>query len=224
MVEAFAEVAGKPIGPALNDLARTRFLVGDDWDPRGLPDARAWPDANKVPATRLTPDDLPLEHAFDPPLMPTGQGFLDLDLAGWRHAWRDPYLVVDVTSASGRRSALLALWWASDGSVGEVQDTGGAPSVELSLTGIDRVVIAVTNLELPGWDGDRFLYRDGDQRVWIQVTEGPGVHVPGTGRPSGCGCASGPSPGARWLAGGWWPRRLRSRGSTRTLGRCTDTP
>ncbi len=206
IIEAFADVAGEDIGPALNALARSRFLVGDDWDDRGIPEAADWPKRNKVPALDLDVGELPLKHAFDPPLMPTGQGFVDLDLSGWRPDLDDPWLIVDATSKKGKHSAVIVLWWAEDGTVGEEQDSGEIAFVELPLHGLERVAIAVTNLESSGWDGDRFLYRDGDQELFVDVAEGPGTHEPGSGAP-GCGCSSGTHPAWIWLLVGLFFRR-----------------
>ena len=190
VIEAFAQVAGEPIGPALNKLARTRFLVADDWDARGLPDARDWPIEAKVPATDLDGDELPLTHIFAPALMPTGMGFLDMDLEGFDAGVKDPHLIVDVTSETALRSAVIVLWWAEDGTVGHVEDAGEVAFVELPIEGLTRVAVAVTNLEDSDWDGDRFLYRDGDQQVYLAFGEGPGTHTPGSGEPRACGCDS----------------------------------
>ena len=52
------------IGDAMNELARSRVLVGDDWDARGIPDAANWGDSDKVPAMNLVGADLPIDHTI----------------------------------------------------------------------------------------------------------------------------------------------------------------
>ena len=197
VIEAFATIAGEELGGALNGLARTRFLVGDDWDDRGLVEAADWPMKAKVPAVSLEGAELPLKHEFDPPLMPTGQGFVDIDLKGFAHGLDDPWLIVDATSKVGNESAVIVLWWAKDGTVGEEQSWGDIAFVEMPIAGIERVAIAVTNLEADVWDGDKALYRDGDQELFVDVAEGPGTHEPGSGSP-GCGCATAAGPVPVW--------------------------
>lgn len=174
VVDAFATLGGGgDLGVALNGLARSRVLVGSDWDPRGIPQANLWPVAWKVPAAPLEAADLPVAHALSPPLLPSGQGFIELDLSAVAGAGAiDPWLVVDVSAAGGQHAALTVLTWASDGTVGEVTDPGPlAPYVELPVSGLDRVVIGVSSLGPAGWDGDQVWIPPGDHVVSLAFEE-----------------------------------------------------
>ena len=178
VLEAFASVAEKPLGDALNELARTRWLVGDDWDSRGLLAAEFWPDAFKVPTDNATFNDLPLEHAPNPQPQSTGQSFLSV--TGLATADPTASLVVQVRSDSELESALLVLWWSVDGQLGEETAYGLDPQVSLPVDGLDRVVIALTNLGPPGYDPDVDpLYAFGDQFLTI-FTEVPDPETPET--------------------------------------------
>ena len=195
-VDAFAEVAGMPMADALGEFAIARFLTGRDWDDRGLSEAAEWGPARRVPADPLTADDLPLaEH---PPTMPafvTGQSFLDLDLTrGTLPDGADAAtdLRITVGSASGLESALTVLWWHADGTVGDDVVSGATPHSRVSLNGLERVVIAITNVGPRGWDGDDDPYALGDHTVSVQFeTDGVIDNIVRASPRSGCGCASG---------------------------------
>ena len=217
VVDAFAIVAQDELGYALNRLAVSRFIAGPDWDERGFEAAADWSGAQLVPANNNAWSDLPYAFRFDPDPMITGQGFVDVDLTGV-----DDDLTVRVTSMSGLQSGLMVMWWADDGSVGEIDDVGQSPEVTLETAGLVRVVAAVTNLGPKGWDGDDDPYVHGDQVVRLygvnQELPTGGLWEEPTGRNGGnngavaCGCVS--RPGAPWglwsaMAALWavWGRR-----------------
>jgi hypothetical protein len=213
-VDAFATAAGTDLGTALNGLARTRFLVADDWDDRGLPDAQYWDAGFKALATTLLASEMPVEHTFSPGLHPTGQGFVDVDLsdAAVPQPGEVSWMVASVHSAGGLESGLIALWWRSDGSVGEVQASGADATLELDLTDLTRVALGVSSLGATGWDGDDQIYDHGDHVLQLALetrtedgtttppdttaTPGGTTGEPNAGKgedglgtpPAGCGC------------------------------------
>jgi len=206
-VDAFATTAGVALGTALNDLARTRWLVGPEWDDRGLAEARNWEGAQMVPVEGFTAADLPLvDFKFDSRPMITGQAFVEVDDLDTTDT-----LVAQVSSEDALGSGILVLWWAVDGSVGEVQGHGGDPVVELPLQDIERIVVAVTNLGPPGWDGDDNAYLRGDQRLQLSVvvssttptdpsaTDSSPSGKRGSAERGGCGCDSGSLPTLWWM-------------------------
>ena len=163
-VDAFIEISGSELPFALNELARTRWLVGKRWDERGLRDAKFMGAAEQVPLDAwLLEAELPVVHAFSPALQVTGQGFLRVE------AGQEGTLHVGVSSARELRSGLLVLWWDEDGGTGELQDGGLNPSVSLALDGISRVVVAVSNAGGIDWDGEDDAYIGGDQLVSIDI-------------------------------------------------------
>lgn len=198
VVDAFAETSMAPLGEAMNLLARTRFLAGSDWDERGLRDAERWSLEQLVPAERLSIVDVPvwptrpLSFAFEVQPMTTGQAFLEIpDLDGSAGE-----LSVGVRSSFGLWSALLVLWWGEDGVVGELSDYGVAPSVDLDLTGVTRMVVAVSNLGESDFDPDiSDFWVHGDQELSLSRMVGPGGQQGADDPPwelrGGCGCATG---------------------------------
>ena len=192
VVDAFAATAGVDLGEALNDLARTRWLVGDAWDPRGLAEAQSWDATRQVGFETQGADTLPLvDFTFSPAPMITGQAFLeitDLDTTDT--------LVATVTSST-LHSGLLVLWWGTDGGVGEAQAHGVDPAVEIPLVDVERVVIAVTNLGPEGWDGEQDPYLQGDQKLQLTSMQLPGSEDADTGQDQSDSAQPGGHSGAR---------------------------
>jgi len=133
-VDAFAEVSGEDLDTALSLLARTRWLTGERWDERGLPDAEGWGPEQAVPVAGALDDRLVLESLFV-----HGQAFVTLEL--------DDASVVRVT---GPRRWALAAFSEEDPSVFETA-SGTAPEVALEP---GSYVLAITNLGPDGFDGD----------------------------------------------------------------------
>lgn len=210
-VDSFVAMAGG-LGEGLNAIARTRWLVGDEWDDRGLADAADWDEGFVVPTeAEWTTADLPAQTSFTKGPMITGQGFVPLDLADAG----DQRLQVTVSSEDGLSSALLVLWWGEDGSVGEESDVGTAPTVSLDTAGISRVVIAVTNLGTDAWDGDDNPYRAGDQLLSAELVEASDTDASDTDTDDtdaggeGCGCSGAGGSGLVLLFVPLWLRRRR---------------
>ena len=198
VVDAVSVVSAMEIGQFMNELARTRWLVGSEWDERGLPAAADWGRRKKVPAVQRNLHlNQPVDLIFDPAPQITGQGFaiIALDEA--------EQLEVSVTSEKKNHSALLLLWQNPDGSPGEAMDWGKQPKITLPAAGIDQVVVALTNLGRSVWDGDDDPYIYGDQKVRLELTsaETPGEEpTTVTQEPQGCACGSTPNgPGAGLL-------------------------
>ncbi len=222
VVDAFAAVAGMPLGEAMAELAVIRFLTGADWDERGLLDAASWGDAEAVPADPLGAEALPFSAAPSEPPMTLGQAFLDLDLIG-APPRADEVVIASVGSATGIESSLALLWWTDDGTAAHAVAWGSAPRVQIPAAGVARVVAAVTNLGPAGWDGDSDAYVRGDHVVSLSVEPEPTATPPptdtgtdpapppggpddpsaGGGELAGstiCGCGSG----TRGGASAWW--------------------
>ena len=215
VVDAFAETAGVELGQALNDLARTRWLIGAEWDARGLAEAQNWDATRGVPFESRDASDLPLtDFVFSPSPMVTGQAYIEV--GGLNTA----DTLVATANSSTLHSGVLVLWWGTDGSVGEEQAHGVDPSVELPLASIERVVIALTNLGPEDWDGEQDPYVQGDQTLQlalVQTTEPttdtgapdsttapsrPHSDPPNQRRTSGCGCnVHSPTTVPFWLFG-----------------------
>jgi hypothetical protein len=214
VADAFAQVSGMSLGDTLNAFALVRFLTGDDWDPRGLAEARTWTERYAVPAFSLTGEDLPLvEHVPAVQPMITGQLFFDLDLRGGLPAaevMSDPWLVVRVSSASGLETGLMVSQW-GPGDPMDASAVGPTPQVELPLLvggePLSRVVVALTNLGPAGWDGEDPPYQPGDQVLTLELldrdtpdTLPDPVVLPEPDEaeePRGCGCNTGGAPA--WL-------------------------
>jgi hypothetical protein len=225
-LDAFVAVGGGDLGQAMNDLARTRWLVGDQWDDRGLIEAEQWGAEQMVPASELSLETPELEHRFDPALQVTGQGFVTLDTSDLGGK-----LSVSVSSSSGLESAVTVLTWNETGSTDEASSSGLTPSLDVDLGGIQRLVLAVSNLGPPSFDGDQDPYVDGDQvlrLVWHEpvASEDTGSKGADTDLPvaeeRGCACAVASAPvGSSWLLGllsVFVPRRRipRNTGRVRT--------
>ena len=154
-MDAVIDVGG-PLGPVLDGLAVVRYLTGDRWDDRGLEEAQTWGAGQEVTIdTELGLSDLPMDFTFADPLMITGQGFVHIDVGGGS----TDTLTVSVADASGdHESSFVLMWWNTDGSVGDTladDDVSGANPVRtLDLTGVDELVIGVTNLGPPTPDYD----------------------------------------------------------------------
>lgn len=224
---------GGPLGPLLDGLAVARYLTGDRWDSRGLAEAEYWTDGQEVPVdTQLGLDDLPSDVMFGNPLMITGQGYIRLDV-GERST---DELTVSVTDLDGELDASVVLmWWNGDGSVGDTladDDVSGANPVRtLDLTGVDEVIVAVSNLGPPNADFDYTMpTREGLYRVTMSLGGEPEAEDTGpagdTGTPpgsyegegdggegKGCGCASSGGPWWLGLAAPWLLGRRRRRGA-----------
>ncbi|HHO53806.1 MAG TPA: hypothetical protein ENK18_23765 [Deltaproteobacteria bacterium] len=231
VVDAFEVVSGMDLPSALASFAVPRFLTGDDWDPRGLEGADEWGAARAVPAQPLTAADLPLvDYAHPAAPHITGQAFVDVDLTlgglpkpSTKEAL---WAVISTSSVDGLQTGLTAMWWGSDGSVGDRIAAGTAPAIELPLDGLDRLVIAISNAGPAAWDGDDNPYVPGDQVLSLELelrgpdtttptdtgtppddtgtpptdTTTPGIIDPPEEKPRGCACTTGgPIP---W---GWAP-------------------
>jgi len=195
-VDAFAAMYDGDLGAGLNDVAMVRWLTGSRWDDRGLAEARTWTSDNAVP-TALTIDAIPFTGDFgDMAPMITGQAFAELDLSAAHGDVR-----VDVGSASGLHTAVIALTWTADGTASSVEASGVAPSLTLSAD-VTRAVIAVSNLGHASWDGEDEAWVDGDQTLSIyDVGTGPGDTGDTGDEPGGgCGCDGGGTGGAGLLA------------------------
>ncbi len=186
IVDAALEVTGQDLPGLLNGLARTRWLVGDRWDDRGLPEAAGWGPALQVPVDGET-STAQLPVVYTPVWAPqiTGQAFVQ-----GSHHGDGGTLTVEATSEGGLHSGVLVLWWGADGSVGEA-----SPVVDVELAGVERFVVALSNAGPPGWDGDDMAYVDGDQQLAMRWTPKERTADTGEAAGKGCGCASGPSPG-----------------------------
>jgi hypothetical protein len=218
-LDAFVSVSGGDLGAAMNSLARTRWLIGDQWDSRGLPGADAWEEDRQVPVTELSLSAPVVEFSFDPPLQITGQGFVSVDTSEV-----EGELTLSVSSASGLRSALTVLKWNDDGTVGESAISGQYPLLSIELSEIERLVIAVSNLGPEDFDGDEDPYVDGDQLLKLKLVEPVQPEDTGTSESDtgalvvegGCGCATPVQPwGLAWLGGvlGLFARRRRDAAS-----------
>jgi hypothetical protein len=163
-IDAVQTASGQTLGAFLNGVARTRWLTGADWDDRGLADAADWGRYEKVPHDDLMLGDLPRDHIFAPAPMITGQAFVEVDVSGGTGP-----LVVSTDSRMGNDSGLLLLWWAADGTVGEVEAEGATPEVRVDLDGLSRVVVALTNLGPSDFDGDDLAYIPGDQVLHMEL-------------------------------------------------------
>ncbi len=175
-VDAFTDASGVDLGEALNLLAMTRFLTGDDWDARGLADAANWGNREAVPSTAHTADELPLAVTWPAPPMITGQAFAELDLTTGAvppvsGTDVEQWVEVTVTSAAANESGIQVMWWNADGTVGDAGDWGPAPLVEIPLADVDRVAVGLTNLGATGWDGDDNFYVNGDQILNFAIVE-----------------------------------------------------
>ena len=219
-LDAFVAVGGGDLGAAMSSLARTRWLIGDQWDSRGLPGADVWEEDRQVPAAEVALSDPTVEHSFDPPLQITGQGFITVDTAEVTGE-----LTVNVSSASGLRTALTVLKWNDDGTVGESSISGFYPLLTMDISDITRLVIAVSNLGPEDFDGDEDPYVNGDQLLSLKLVEPVEPEDTGTNDPADtdavipeeeCGCATPGHPwGLAWLGGmlGVFARRRRSSAS-----------
>ena len=164
-LDAFIEVSGGDLGVAMNELARTRWLVGERWDNRGLEEAQTWEADRQVPSARLELTELAVDYPVQPAPHITGQSFFELDLAS-----HDGELRLSVASESELRSSLLLLTWLEDGTVGEMAISGFYPLLTLETAGVERAVIAVSNLGPEGFDGDDNPYQPGDQTLQLRYT------------------------------------------------------
>jgi len=163
VVDAVVEVSGLTLGAFMNTLARSRWLVGGEWDDRGVPGLDGWDVSYQVPLDGVI-DALPAEYDFAIPPHVLGQAFVEVPLDGAAGT-----VTVGVDSAGGRDSALMVLWWRADGGVGEAGDEGATPSVSLDVEGLERLVLVVSNLGPTGFDGDDDPYRGGDQRLTVDL-------------------------------------------------------
>ncbi len=146
VLRAIETASDAPLGTFLNGLARTRWLTGDRWDERGLPEAAAWTTERAVPVTAaLDAADLPIALALAPAPMLTGQSFVTLDARRLRGALR---ATVD-PGDDAHAAALLALTWPD---LGEHAGWGASPEVVFDVTDVDEVVFVVTHLGAPGSD------------------------------------------------------------------------
>lgn len=194
VVDAFAAVAGVPLGEALNDLARTRFLAGPDWDSRGLVEAELWTGAQLVPAAAAAYDALPLDHLLEPAPMPTGQAYVELTGLGAAQIGEE-VLVVSASSPTGLEAGLMVMWWAADGTFGDEQTYGLDPSVALDVVGVERVVVALTNLGAYDFDPDfSNFYAFGDHTVHLELVAAE-IDEPGTDPGTEPGTPTEPDPG-----------------------------
>ncbi|MBN2799645.1 MAG: hypothetical protein JXX28_10905 [Deltaproteobacteria bacterium] len=188
VLDGVEAAAGRPWQEVLNDLARTRWLVGEQWDDRGLAEAAGWGEAEKVPALEL--DEVPDRITFEAGPMVTGQVFATSPVIGGSS--------LQVRSASGLRSGLW-VQWEGGGARGELAAWGEDPQLVLPV-GAAWVTLAVTNLGAEGWRSYDAAYLAGDQELWLTApAEHQGEEGPG-------GCANAPLPSGLWglvLALGW---------------------
>jgi hypothetical protein len=227
VLEAVATASGLPYGSFLNSLARSRWLVGPEWDPRGIPDAKDWGWWERIVFARLETADLPATHVPWPAPQITGVTYLevvDLDTVP------PATLEVEVESRDGLLSAVIVMTWASDGSVGEAEAWGEDPSVSVPTEGLDRVVIGLTNMGAADFDGDSWPYRDGDQVLHLALGPPPVAETGDTGRVGDTGKVGPPDTGAG-LPGDSQPTHTGggdtgpgSTGTTSTPGTTEPTP
>ena len=191
-LDAILEVSELSLGNFMNELARIRFLVAGRWDDRGLSDAATWPGSHAVPieaSYRL--GELPVEHEFEERLEVMGVGYVAIELDG-----RLGTIEVEVLTDRNIDSALLLMWWSEEGEVGEVSDYGGLPIVSMDAGGLDSIIVALSHIGSPGWDGDSDSSQPGDQRLAIRFeADDPPEPDPLEERPplddtAGCGCVS----------------------------------
>lgn len=191
------------LGVAINGVALTRFLVGDDWDERGIEDLREWQgESIKVPIDyTLERADLPQSLSFEMGPMVMGTSYTELSIDG-----EAGNLTAAVSSDGGLSTALLIFWWKQDGTVGQIETSGFNPSLSLPLEGIGRAVVAVSNMGDEAFDCDwDNPYQRGDQILTLTDDAAP---TPDTGsddtdttkplhadEPSGdCGCSTQTTP------------------------------
>ena len=186
VVDAIQVVSGQNLPTFMNGLARTRLLVADDWDDRGLPGADGWGASEKVVRVeRTVHPGQPIDIVFDPPLQITGQGFVELDI--------DQADELTLMVRGDDEFALVLFWW-SEQEVGEVvaQDS----TVTLDVSDKTRVVAALTNLGAEGWDGDDDAYVDGDQVLRVLLSHSKANPTPEREEvavASTCSCQHGPT-------------------------------
>ncbi len=195
-LDAVQTVTGQSLGEFMNALARTRWLTGDRWDDRGLAVAPEW-DADEAVPVALTLDAEAVGGIHQPAVGPmiTGTVFAEIDVEV-----TDEPLVVGVSSASGNQTGLMVMTWGSAGPV-DYEASGLAPEVTVPATGVERVVVAISNLGPEDFDGEDDPWVQGDQQLHLGWGE---VDLPDPGDPNGdgprvgaCGCASG-------AGGPWW--------------------
>ena len=150
VLDGITEIVGD-LGVAMNGVALTRFLVGADWDARGIEDLAVWDnDEMKVPiAHTLSPTELPQDLTFEMGPMVMGTSYTDINTNG-----ENQRLIAGVQSESGLVSAIIAFWWDENGDVGQVEASGLNPTVSLSLRNLRRVVVAVSNMGPEDFDCD----------------------------------------------------------------------
>lgn len=203
-LDAFESVGGGDLGTAMSGLARTRWLVGDQWDSRGLAEAEHWGADRQVPSTALSLVAPAVEHVFVPALQVTGQGFVTVDTSSL-----EGEVTISVSSASDLRTSLIVLKWNESGTVGESSTSGYYPLLNLELAGIERLVLGVSNLGPTDFDGDQDPYLDGDQVLKLSwsgavESEDTGSSEPAADEPvvddGGCACRTvTPPAGIGWL-------------------------
>jgi hypothetical protein len=168
VLDGITEIVGD-LGVAMNGVALTRFLVGSDWDARGIEDLAVWDnDEMKVPiAHTLSSAQLPENLSFDMGPMVMGTSYTDITTDG-----ENQRLTASVHSDTELISAIIAFWWDENGNVGQVESNGLNPAVSVSLQGLRRVVVAVSNMGPEDFDcdwDDKLL--KGDQLLTLSLSE-----------------------------------------------------
>ena len=178
VLDAVEVVAGRSLADFLSDVARLRWLVGNQADDRSLAEGPELPEV--VPDHVWTQTEFPIEAGFRQPLAVTGQGFVTLELGD------DAVPVqLEVESDAGHELAVVVLTWGPDG-----HNELRADGVHVSLTvdsAVERAVLGITDLGPAGFDGDDDPWLDG--RIVVRASNGA---------EKGCGCSSGGQGSGAW--------------------------
>jgi MYXO-CTERM domain-containing protein len=205
VVDALEATAGTTLAGFLNTLAVQRWLVGPNWDERGLVEAEAWAVQDVPPSDAIDAPALPID--WTPTLAPmiAGQAFLEVTgLTGLDPAMN---LRVSASSATGYRSGVMVLTWDAAGNSSMWMSDGIDPSVEFPAADLGHVLVAVSNAGLPDFDADETNPMvPGDQIVTLSlveppVTTTPGTTTPGTTPPTGGTGGSGGTGGTSGTGG-----------------------
>ncbi len=181
-LDAVAATAGTTVGGFLSTLARDRWLVGPEWDTRGLFEAQYWSEGDIPSHDTIATPALPATWTPSEPPMVVGQAFVDIDLEALDPA-KDLRIVA--RSDGGALSGLTVLWWRTDGTAGDAVADGVNPEIRVPAGDLDRVVVAVSHAGHPSWDGDDDAYQEGDHVVDFDLSDPLPPPPPTTTPPGG---------------------------------------